>query len=171
MHVNGYVKKIVVCLCIFGSTKSINAFDFSNSTVIETNVISVQRTSLKGQTVELIRPPQPRDKRGRLVCTSNRYVRDERQVGEISWYGNEFDGQKTASGERFNKNAYTIAHLTLPMGTKVLVVNPRNNKSAEARVNDCGPYIKGRIADLSYGLAKQLGFLDVGDETAVLIVL
>lgn len=171
MKIDSYVRNVIVCLCIFGSTKSIEAFDFSNSTVVETNVTSSQETFLQAQTVEPIRPPQPRDKRGKLVCTSNRYVQDERQVGEVSWYGNEFNGQKTASGERFNQNANTIAHLTLPMGTKVLVTNPRNNKTVEARVNDCGPYVKGRIADLSYGLAKKLGFLQAGDETVVIIVL
>lgn len=166
---------LFVCLCIFGSTKRLNAhtafhaFDVSNSTVIKGEDYSHKVS--KNPIIEPISPPQPRNKRGDFVCTSNRYIQDERQIGLVSWYGGAFDGQKTASGERFNKNADTIAHLTLPMGTEVLVENSETGATHKARVNDCGPFVEGRIADLSYGLAKRLGLTNTGKARAIITVL
>ncbi|MHB8770995.1 MAG: septal ring lytic transglycosylase RlpA family protein [Syntrophales bacterium] len=84
--------------------------------------------------------------------------------GEVtaSWYGAEHHDKLTASGQRFDMHKNTLAHRTLPLGTKVRLVNPANGRSAEAVVNDRGPYIKGRDVDVSYGLAKQLGFVRKG---------
>jgi rare lipoprotein A len=166
---------ILFCLCVLGSTKSSHAFDFSNSTVIQAEEVSSRQPAsvslTKGQTMERVSPPQPRNKGGRLVCTSNRYVEGEQQIGKVSWYGVEFHGQKTRSGEVFDQNAYTLAHLTLPMGTEVLVQNPDTGATAHAHVNDCGPFVTGRIADLSYGLAKELGLTNTGKAQAIIIVL
>jgi rare lipoprotein A (peptidoglycan hydrolase) len=163
---------LVICLCIFGSTKSVNAFDFSNSTAMEAQDGSVsENINLRVEPEKLISPPQPRNKRGELVCTRNRYVQDERQIGKASWYGGIFHGRATASGEVFNKHALTIAHLTLPMGTRVLVENPDTGVAIQARVNDCGPFVKGRIADLSQGLARYLGILKAGTGRVIITVL
>ncbi len=87
-----------------------------------------------------------------------------RLKGEVtaSWYGAEHHDKLTASGQRFDMHKNTLAHRTLPMGTKVRLVNPANGKSAEGVVNDRGPYIKGRDVDVSYGLARQLGFVRKG---------
>ena len=84
--------------------------------------------------------------------------------GEItaSWYGPEHHNKLTASGQKFDMNKNTLAHRTLPMGTKVRLVNPDNGKSAEGVVNDRGPFIKGRDVDVSYAMAKQLGFVEKG---------
>ncbi len=84
--------------------------------------------------------------------------------GEVtaSWYGPEHHNKLTASGQRFDMNKNTLAHRTLPMGTKVRLVNPDNGKSAEGVVNDRGPFIKGRDVDVSYAMAKQLGFVRKG---------
>ena len=84
--------------------------------------------------------------------------------GEVtaSWYGPEHHNKLTASGQRFDMNKNTLAHRTLPLGTKVRLVNPENGKSAEGVVNDRGPYIKGRDVDVSYAMAKQLGFVKKG---------
>jgi rare lipoprotein A len=84
--------------------------------------------------------------------------------GEVtaSWYGPEHHNKLTASGQRFDMNKNTLAHRTLPLGTKVRLVNPDNGKSAEGVVNDRGPYIKGRDVDVSYAMAKQLGFVKKG---------
>jgi rare lipoprotein A len=84
--------------------------------------------------------------------------------GEVtaSWYGPEHHNKLTASGQRFDMNKNTLAHRTLPIGTKVRLVNPDNGKSAEGVVNDRGPYIKGRDVDVSYAMAKQLGFVKKG---------
>lgn len=79
--------------------------------------------------------------------------------GLASFYGNE-SGSKTASGQRFNENAMTAAHRTLPFGTKLNVTY--NGKSVEVTINDRGPFIKGRILDLSAGAARVIGLTRAG---------
>lgn len=76
--------------------------------------------------------------------------------GKASWYGPYFHGRKTANGEIFNKNDLTAAHKTLPFNTKVLVTNLKNNKSVIVRINDRGPFIEGRIIDLSEMAASKI---------------
>ncbi len=78
------------------------------------------------------------------------------QVGTASWYGKDFDGKTTASGEPYNMYDLTAAHLTLPLGTQVRVTNLRNGKSVVVRINDRGPVVPGRIIDLSYSAARVL---------------
>jgi rare lipoprotein A len=78
------------------------------------------------------------------------------QVGTASWYGQNFDGKPTASGEPYDMYDMTAAHLTLPMGSYVKVTNLRNGKAVIVRVNDRGPIVPGRIIDLSYGAAQAL---------------
>ena len=73
-----------------------------------------------------------------------------------SWYGNE-SGNRTANGERFNPNGLTAAHRHLPFGTKVKVTNLKNHKSIIVRINDRGPFVRGRIIDLSKHAAKMIG--------------
>lgn len=80
------------------------------------------------------------------------------QVGKASWYGKKFHGKATASGEDFDMFELTAAHRQLPLGTYVKVTNLRNYKWVIVRVNDRGPYIRGRIMDLSYGAARMLDF-------------
>ena len=79
-----------------------------------------------------------------------------------SWYGPDHHNKLTASGQRFDMHKNTLAHKTLPLGTKVRLVNRDNGKSAEGVVNDRGPYIKGRDVDVSYAMAQQLGFVKKG---------
>jgi rare lipoprotein A len=81
---------------------------------------------------------------------------------KASWYGQYHHNKLTASGQRFDMHKNTLAHRTLPLGTKVRLVNLNNGKSAEGVVNDRGPYIKGRDVDVSYAIAKQLGFVKKG---------
>lgn len=76
--------------------------------------------------------------------------------GEASYYGADFHGKKTASGEIYDMNALTAAHLELPFGTLCRVTNLINNKEVIVRINDRGPFVKDRIIDLSYGAAKEL---------------
>jgi rare lipoprotein A len=82
--------------------------------------------------------------------------------GRASWYGKEQHGGPTASGERFDMYALTAAHRTLPMGTRVRVTNLRNGKSVVVRINDRGPYGRGRIIDVSWAAARALGMLEAG---------
>lgn len=79
-----------------------------------------------------------------------------------SWYGGELHGGPTASGERFNKNAMTAAHRTLRMGTRVRVTNLKNGRSVVVRINDRGPFTKGRIIDLSEAAARSLRMIEAG---------
>jgi rare lipoprotein A len=81
------------------------------------------------------------------------------QCGRASWYALH---SKTASGERMNPSALTAAHRSLPFGTKVKVTNKNNGKSVVVRINDRGPFIHGRVLDLSKGAAHQLGFVKSG---------
>lgn len=92
-------------------------------------------------------------------------------AGTASYYGPGFHGKKTANGETFNMHQLTAAHRTLPFGTKVKVINVSNNKSVIVRINDRGPFIRGRIIDLSYEAAKRLGFLKKGHTRVKLIII
>jgi len=83
-------------------------------------------------------------------------------IGDASWYGEEFQGKPTASGEPFDMYAYTTAHRTLPFGTILKVTNLANNKSVDVRVNDRGPVKENRIVDLSYQAAKKIGMIEDG---------
>jgi len=75
-----------------------------------------------------------------------------------SWYGEDFDGLPTATGETYDMYGQTAAHPTLPLGSIVRVVNPRNHRSEVVRINDRGPYVEGRELDVSYQVARELGF-------------
>src|SRR5271163_1488075 len=79
-----------------------------------------------------------------------------------SWYGGDFDGQQTANGETYDMYAETAAHPTLPLGSIVRVVNTRNHRSQIVRINDRGPYVEGRELDVSYEVARRLGFDQTG---------
>lgn len=82
--------------------------------------------------------------------------------GNASWYGEEFAGRTTANGEIFEPSKLTAAHRTLPFGTIVEVRNLTNDRTVQVRINDRGPFIGGRIIDLSYGAAKQIGMVEQG---------
>lgn len=85
-----------------------------------------------------------------------------RETGVSSWYGKDFHGRKTANGETYDMYGLTAAHRTLPLGTYIRVTNLENYRSAKVKVNDRGPYAKSRVLDLSYGAAKELGFVAQG---------
>lgn len=84
------------------------------------------------------------------------------EVGIASWYGPGFDGNLTSNGEVYDMNGISAAHKTLPFGTIVRVVEFSTGKSIVVRINDRGPFIEGRIIDLSKGAARQLGIIDKG---------
>lgn len=88
--------------------------------------------------------------------------RQHRLTGEASWYGGKFHGQMTASGEMYDMYEFTAAHKTLPFHTVVRVVHPRTRKSVVVRINDRGPYVDGRIIDLSFAAASDLGLVRHG---------
>ncbi len=84
------------------------------------------------------------------------------QTGKASFYADKFEGRTTASGEKYKHNKLTAAHKTLPFGTRVRVTNLANQKQVEVTVNDRGPYVDGRIVDLSRSAAEQLGYINQG---------
>lgn len=83
-------------------------------------------------------------------------------TAHASWYGPGFNGRRTANGERYDMHAMTAAHKTLPFGTKVRVTNVANGRSAIVRINDRGPFVRGREIDLSRGAAVAVGMLGAG---------
>lgn len=92
----------------------------------------------------------------KILLTSTILLAPLAEAGIASWYGPGFHGKRTASGERYNMYAMTAAHRTLPFGTKVRVINLKNNKSIEVKINDRGPFKAGRVIDLSKAANKAL---------------
>jgi len=82
--------------------------------------------------------------------------------GEASYYGGKFNGRKTATGERFDEDKMTAASKELPLGSKATVTNEETGESVDVKVNDRGPYAKGRVMDVSKGAAKELDMIDEG---------
>lgn len=97
-----------------------------------------------------------------LFCLTSANASGLFQTGKASYYGKAHHGKKTASGVRFNMYGLTAAHRTLPFGTKLRVTLPETGKSVIVTVNDRGPFIKGRVLDLSQGAARALGMIKIG---------
>jgi rare lipoprotein A len=97
--------------------------------------------------------------------------KDFRQHGIASWYGEDFHGKKTSSGEIYNMYAMTAAHKTLPLGTYVQVSNLDNRQKVEVRINDRGPFVRDRIIDLSYSAAKEIGLIGPGTARVEVVAL
>ncbi|MEO1051341.1 MAG: septal ring lytic transglycosylase RlpA family protein [Bacteroidota bacterium] len=95
-----------------------------------------------------------------LFCSLTLY--GQTQTGKASYYADKFEGRATASGEKYKHSKPTAAHRTLPFGTKVKVTNLANNKSVVVKINDRGPYVDGRVIDLSKSAAETLGFVNDG---------
>ncbi|MFC1851828.1 septal ring lytic transglycosylase RlpA family protein [candidate division CSSED10-310 bacterium] len=98
-----------------------------------------------------------------ITCsTPQNLIKPKSGLAIASWYGPKFHGRATSSGEIFNMYAISCAHRTLPFGTRVKITNRINNRSLIVRVNDRGPFVPGREFDLSYGAARELGFVGAG---------
>ena len=95
---------------------------------------------------------------------------EELERGHASWYHPRFQGRRTASGERYNKRAFTAAHRTLPFGTVVRVRSLLNGREVDVRINDRGPASKGRVIDLSQAAAESLGMKGLGVKEVLLLV-
>ena len=95
-----------------------------------------------------------------IICMSASFA--QVQEGTASYYSNKFEGKQTASGEKYKHHKLTAAHKTLPFGTVVLVTNLSNNQSVQVRINDRGPFVTGRIIDLSRAAAQKLLFINQG---------
>lgn len=105
-------------------------------------------------------------------CGSSAYVRPTgAQTGMASYYGKEFNGRRTASGEIYDMYDMTAAHRSLPFGTRVRATNLGNGRSVVVRINDRGPWARGRILDLSYAAAQKLGMIGPGQARVKIEVL
>lgn len=105
---------------------------------------------------------QPKAKAKKVATASKSGGGSAFQSGVASWYGGYFHGRTTANGEKYNMNDYTAAHKTLPFGTRVRVTNTRNGDYVDVRINDRGPFVGGRIIDLSRAAAGDIGMKDLG---------
>ena len=94
--------------------------------------------------------------------TAKSYKYRHEEVGKASWYGPGFQGKRTSSGETFDQNKMTAGSRNLPLGTVVEVTNLKNNKMIDVKINDRGPWVKGRAIDLSRGAAEKLGMVKTG---------
>jgi rare lipoprotein A len=110
---------------------------------------------------------------GTIGCASTRVLSPgpEAAVGTASYYGRELAGRRTASGEVYETSRLTAAHRTLPFGTRVRVTNLDNGRQVVVRINDRGPFRKGRIIDVSYAAARELGLIAPGTARVRLDVL
>jgi rare lipoprotein A len=97
-----------------------------------------------------------------LLIASIKLSQAQVQTGKASFYADKFEGRMTASGEKYKHSKLTAAHKTLPFGTKVRVTNLTNNETVEVIINDRGPYVDGRIIDLSKSAAEKLGYINNG---------
>ncbi len=122
-----------------------------------------------GAAIQTPRVDDLRDRNGNL--RPDRPVDEDELIGEASWYGERHHGRTTANGERFDMDDFTAAHRTLPFNTVVRVTDPRSRKSVVVRINDRGPYHKGRIIDLSRAAADDLDMIRRGKARVELEIL
>lgn len=105
-----------------------------------------------------VSPPSQAGQPAQLPFCARKTAHERAHDGLASWYGEQFQGDPTASGETFNMNALTAAHRDLPLGTKIRVTNLHNHRSVILRINDRGPFVPGRLLDVSRAAARLLGF-------------
>ena len=115
---------------------------------------SESRQTTRNQSKPAVRRPEAKTAQRKTVRHKSRPY----QVGTASWYGKQFEGKPTATGEPYDMHEFTAAHMTLPLGTWVKVTNLNNGNWVVVRINDRGPVVPGRIIDLSYGAARMLNF-------------
>ncbi len=109
-----------------------------------------------------VRRPASPDSRHGTADQGKTTPKGDKQQGIASWYGGKFHGRTTASGERYDMNTLTAAHRELPFGTRVRVTNLDNGRQVVVRITDRGPFVKGRIIDLSRAAAKQIDMVQAG---------
>jgi rare lipoprotein A len=133
--------------------------EFNSVSITERSSDQVRRQALAAK-IDL--PAEEPSVIEKLNTVASKTVRKFSQTGMASWYGRQFHGRKTASGEVFNMHAMTAAHRSLPLNCYIRVTNKSNGKSVIVKVNDRGPFHGNRVVDLSYGAAKKLGITNAG---------
>jgi len=154
-------------------------FSFSGCSTVSVKDSGPSRSIDVSTITDAIPRNEPLSKRGNpssYVVLGKRYyvlesAKDFKERGVASWYGNKFHGNQTSNGEIYNMYTMTAAHKRLPLPTYVKVTNLNNNRSVVVRVNDRGPFHKGRIIDLSYVAASKLGIDKVGTAPVEVVAL
>jgi rare lipoprotein A len=118
--------------------------------------------ALQGCAIPLVKAPDAPVQEAAPESVAPSTEQEPFERGVASWYGLPFHGRRTANGERFDMNALTAAHKTLPFGTLVKVRSLVNGREVVVRINDRGPFTPGRIIDLSHAAAKAIGLLGIG---------
>jgi rare lipoprotein A len=154
-----YLLPFAICL----SSCSIARYEVSKEPVQQPVEKKVETVTEKLVEKQAEKPAaKPVEKKQPLVFQEYKESKGERKKIVASWYGSDFHGRPTSSGELFNMHALTCAHKEYPFGTKLKVVNPKNDKEVECTVNDRGPFIPGRDLDLSYASAKKIDLVGPG---------
>ncbi len=136
-----------------------NFTNISSLSIIERSGDKVRRETIAAKIAIPEEEPSVIEK---LNTVASNTVRKFTQSGTASWYGRQFHGRKTASGETFDMNGLTAAHRSLPLNCYIRVTNKNNGRSVVVKVNDRGPFHGNRVLDLSYGAAKQIGLTHAG---------
>ncbi len=148
----------VFIVCFFGCSPSLDATYGTGHIPPNKSSTYKKSTSPYKKKLATQKPYKIKGKKYTPIANATGFV----QTGKASWYGKKFHGRKTSNGERYNMYAMTAAHKTLPMNTWVSVHNLQNNRKIVVRVNDRGPFVRGRIIDLSYTGANRLGIVGPG---------
>ena len=143
------------------------------------SIISLGATVTTGIAQSTNKNPTSKERRIKPVSRHRHHYRSSKKgvenfssmSGTASWYGHGFNNRKTASGKRFDQDAFMAAHRSLPFGTHVRVTNLSNGKSCVVEITDRGPFVKNRIIDVSRGAAKELAFTDEGTAKVTLEVI
>ena len=134
------------------------------STTLDNQILAINLDSSEANQLELDKLNSVASPQSEINLSPTAPTQIARTVfnGRASWYGPGFHGRRTANGEIYNSNALTAAHRTLAFGTRVRVTNINNGRSVIVRINDRGPFIKGRIIDVSAGAARRLNMISSG---------
>jgi rare lipoprotein A len=137
--------------------KARNQGKLATYSAAKTKKTAYKASKPKKQYSEAKKPAKVAQKKSKSTGGGSSY-----QSGVASWYGGKFHGRKTASGETYNQNSLTAAHRSLPFGTKVRVTNTNNGDTVVVRINDRGPFVGGRVIDLSRAAASSIGINGLG---------
>jgi rare lipoprotein A len=140
-------------------TSHFNNPSLNSLSITERSNDKIRRDALSAKIEVPVEEPSVIEK---LNTVASQTVRKFSQTGMASWYGRQFHGKKTASGETFDMNGMTAAHRSLPLNCYIRVTNNNNGKSVIVKVNDRGPFHGNRVIDLSYGAAKKIGIANAG---------
>ncbi len=146
------------------NNNDLSVIDGEESRILGNQILAINLDSSEANQLELDKLNSVASPQSEVNFSTSSPTQIARTVinGRASWYGPGFDGRRTANGEIYNSNGLTAAHRTLAFGTRVKVTNMNNGRSVVVRINDRGPFTKGRIIDVSAGAARRLNMINSG---------